>query len=149
MPTLHDCLQLIESARASAREPESAYVLRTRLKRSLLGASQLAATYAGAVPPLMPDDINHLVLRDPVSSDVLRNCLRLLANSRSLCQPSEALDDRWRSGWDTVCKDLDRLERALLTLGGCGRESGASLPAAESLTKDLSDARQGAEEPRG
>jgi hypothetical protein len=126
MPTLHDCLQLIESARASASEPGSAYVLRTRLKRSLLGASQLAALYAGAVPPLMPNDINRLVVRDPVSSEVLRNCVSLLANTRSLCQPSEALDDRWRAGWVTVCQDLDRLEKSLLTLGESSSESGAT-----------------------
>jgi hypothetical protein len=117
MPTLRNCLRLIGSAKASAREPESAYVLRTRLKRSLLGASQLAATCAGVAGPLMPEDIDRMSLRDPASSEVLRVCVSLLSKTRSLCQPSEALDARWRSGWAAVHQDLDLLERTLLSLG--------------------------------
>lgn len=116
MPTLHDCLGLIASAKASAREPESAYVLRTRLKRSLLGAGQLAAAYAGVAGPLMPEDVERMRVDDPASSEILRICASLLGKTRSLCQPSEALDSRWRSGWAAVCEDLDLLERTLLSL---------------------------------
>lgn len=116
MTTLRDCLRLIASAKASAKEPESAYVLRTRLKRSLLSAGQLAATRAGVAAPLMPEDIERISLNDWASSEILKICASLLAKTRSLCQPSEALDSRWRSGWATVCQELDSLERALLSL---------------------------------
>ncbi len=124
MPTLHSCLRLIESAKASAMEPESAYVLRTRLKRSLLGASQLAARRAGVAGPVMPEDIERIDLGSPECSEVLRVCVSLLAKTRSLCQPSEALDSRWRSGWSDVCRDLELLEHALLSLGEQGEQEG-------------------------
>ena len=115
-PTLRNCLRLIDSAKASARDPESAYVLRTRLKRSILAVSQLAATRVGIAGPLMPEDIAHINLKDPASSEVLRICIALLIKTRTLCQPSEALESRWRSGWVSVCQDLDLLERTLLSL---------------------------------
>lgn len=116
MPTLHDCLDLIASAKASARDPESAYVLRTRLKRSLLGAGQLAAEYAGVIGPLMPEDIERIKVDCPASSEILRVCASLFGKTRTLCQPSEALDSRWRSGWTAVRQDLDLLEQSLLSL---------------------------------
>jgi hypothetical protein len=116
MPTLDDCLGLIASAKASAREPESAYVLRTRLKRTLLSVGQLAAEYAGVAAPLMPDDIERISTEHPLSSKVLRTCASLLGKTRALCQPSEALDSRWRSGWQAVCEDLDVLECTLMSL---------------------------------
>lgn len=116
MPTLDDCLGLIASAKASAREPESAYVLRTRLKRTLLGVGQLAAEYAGVAGPLMPDDIQRISTKHPLSSKILRTCVSLLGKTRALCQPSEALDSRWRSGWQAVCEDLDMLEHTLMSL---------------------------------
>jgi hypothetical protein len=134
MPTLLSCLQLIESARASAREPESAYVLRTRLKRSLLGVGQLAAKRAGVAGPVMPEDIGRMSLRDPASSHVLSICVSLLAKTRSLCQPSEALDSRWRLGWVAVHEDLDRLERSLLSLGANGEDEDISAQSAADLS---------------
>jgi len=115
MPTLHDCIGLIAATKASAINIESAYVLRTRIKRSLLGASQLAAEYAGVVGPLMPEDIERLRSEDPISAEILGICVSLLSKTRSLCQPSEALDSRWHSGWESVCYDLDILEQALLS----------------------------------
>jgi hypothetical protein len=115
MPTLHDCLGLIASTKASARNTESAYVLRTRIKRSLLGVSQWAAEYAGVAGTLMPDDIDRVHCEDPKSAKILGICVSLLSKTRSLCQPSEALDSRWHSGWDAVCYDLDILERELLS----------------------------------
>ena len=124
MPTLHNCLLLVKAARDSAREPESAYVLRARLKRSILGASQLAASCAGITGPMMPEDIERMSTDDAASAEVLRLSVSLLAKARTLCQPSEALDSRWRSGWSATRQDLDLLERALLALGATyGREA--------------------------
>lgn len=113
MPTPRDCLDLVADARASAVDPESAYVLRTRLKRSVMGVAQLAAARAGVPGPLMPDDIHRLTVDDPASAELVRLSASLLVKTRSLCQPSEALDSRWRSGWSTVRQDLERLEQAL------------------------------------
>lgn len=122
MPTLQNCLRLIAEAKASARAPESAYVLRARLKRSLLGASQLAAVYAGVTEPSMPEDIERLSPQEPAAAEILRICVSLLAGTRSLCQPSEALDSRWRSGWADMCQNLDLLEHTLLSLRTEGQD---------------------------
>lgn len=116
MPTLDDCLALISCARASAKEPESAYALRTRLKRTLLSAGQLVAEYAGVAGPLMPEDVQQVHIENQELSEILTICASLLGTSRALCQPSEALDSRWRSGWIAVCQDLDLLEQRLLSL---------------------------------
>ena len=113
MPTLRDCLRLLDEVSAAARDPESAYVVRTRLKRSLLAIAQLAAAQAGTHLPSMPDDIRRVEVDDPKGAELLRLCESLLARTRSLCQPSEALDSRWRVGWLTVNEDLQRLEVVL------------------------------------
>lgn len=116
MPTLDDCLHLIASARVAAREPESAYVLRTRLKRTLLAVGQLASECAGVGGPLMPEDVERMSIDSPAFSEILSVCASLLAKTRVLCQPSEALDSRWRMGWIVVSQDLDFLESRLLSL---------------------------------
>jgi|GEM_PF-1747571 len=118
MPTLDDCLVLISCAKASAKEPESAYALRTRLKRTLLSTGQMAAECAGIAEPLMPEDVQRMHIENPKLSEILRICVSLLGKSRALCQPSEALDSRWRLGWVGVCQDLDLLEIQLLSLKG-------------------------------
>ena len=113
MPTLGDCLHLIAAAQSSAADPESAYALRARLKRCLLAAGQMVAARIGARPPLMPDDLSCIPLDDASSAEALRVCMSLLAKARMLCQPSEALDSRWRSGCAEVQHELDSLERTL------------------------------------
>ena len=113
MTTLHDCLGLIASTRAATTQPESAYAARARLKRSVLGAGQLAAARAGVAGPMMPEDIVRMRVQDPELAEILQVCSSLLAKARSLCQPSEALDTRWRLGWSAVCDDLELLERLL------------------------------------
>ena len=113
MPMLHDCLYLIASSKASATDPDSAYASRARLKRSVLSVGQLAAARAGVPGPIMPEDIAGMRLHDPVSTEIIKICVSLLSKARSLCQPSEALDSRWRSGWSAVCDDLELLERLL------------------------------------
>jgi len=119
MPTLSDCLELVASARKSARDPESAYVLRTRLNRSLLAVARLAASQAGVARPIMPDDIATLAAEDPWASQTLRICASLVAKTHSLCQPSEALDSRWRSGWPAIDDDLRLLEVSLQAMEAC------------------------------
>ena len=116
MPTLRDCLHLIAVAKSSTADPESAYALRARLKRSLLAVGQLVSARIGVRAPLMPDDVARVPSGDASSAEALRICVSLLAKTRKLCQPSEALDSRWRSGCAEVQLELDSLERALRAL---------------------------------
>ena len=113
MPTPLDCLEFLQEAKSSAADPESAYVLRSRLKRSVVAAAQLAATRAGVEGPIMPNDVSKLQIEEPQLAQVIQLAVSLLAATRKLCQPSEALDSRWRAGWSDLQGDLERLECAL------------------------------------
>lgn len=116
MPTLLDCKFLIESIRASAADPESAYALRTRLGRTILAAGHIAAKRAGLSLPSVPSDIVGLTSQDQLSQEILLSCNRLASLSSALCQPSEALDSRWKRGWSRLLPELRTLELALLEL---------------------------------
>ena len=114
MPTLNDCLRLIRLTKESSTDLDSAYASRTRLKRSVVSVGQLAAARVGIPGPVMPEDVNDLQVKDPVCAEILHICTSLMSKAKTLCQPSEALDTRWRSGWNAVCYELDVLERALI-----------------------------------
>ncbi len=108
-----DCLNLIAKVRADVAEPESAYLLRTRIKRSILSAARLAAEQLGTEGPVLPEATVPPIGAAGKPGTVLASCNRLIARTRHLCQPSEALDLRWRQGWHEVLEELAALERAL------------------------------------
>lgn len=116
MPALSDCLHLIAAAKAAAAHPESAYAQRARLKRALLATGQFVAAQVGVREPVMPNDVSRVRPVDASSAEALGICVSLLAKARRLCQPSEALDSRWRSGCAEVEVELNSLERALHAL---------------------------------
>lgn len=113
MPDLNDCLRLIAITKGSVEDIDSAYASRARLKRSVLSVGQLAAARVGVSEPLMPEDITRMQSEDPIASEILQICTSVLSKSRSLFQPSESLDSRWRTGWNAVCEDLELLEQVL------------------------------------
>jgi hypothetical protein len=108
-----DCLSLIAKVRSNVAEPESAYLLRTRIKRSILSAARLAAEQLGTEAPILPEAIDSPIGTAGKPGTVLASCNRLIVQTRELCQPSEALDSRWRQGWHEVLEELGTLERAL------------------------------------
>jgi hypothetical protein len=113
MHTKEDCLELIKSVREIADDPHSAYLLRTRIKRALLSTIRLAATYAGAEAPTLPRTFFLPSEAPQKSKEIVNACNNLLANTRRLCQPSEALDTRWNQGWASVLDDLGLIEEKL------------------------------------
>ncbi len=113
MHTKNECLQLIESIRSAASDPQSAYLLRTRVKRALLSTSRLAAHYAGAEAPRLPGTVSLPDEAPSRSRDLVASCNLLLVRTRELCQPSEALDTRWTKGWADVIDELRHIERQL------------------------------------
>ncbi len=113
MHTEKECLQLIEAVRDIASDPESAYLLRTRVKRSLLSIIRLAANDAGMETPRLPRAISLPDQAPPRSRDLIASCNCLLASTRKLCQPSESLDTRWNDGWATVLEELTHIEKQL------------------------------------
>lgn len=113
MHSKEDCLKLIAKVRSSMGEPESAYLLRSRVKRSVLSAARFAAMQLGTDAPVLPKTIDVPIPSSGTSAATLLTCNRLIALTRELCQPSEALDSRWRQGWKEVLEDLTALEKTL------------------------------------
>ena len=114
MHTKNECLQLIKAVRDIAGDPDSAYLLRTRMKRALLSIGRLAAHHAGVEAPKLLGPI-YLPDEAPViSRNLIASCNHLLSNTRNLCQPSEALDTRWNEGWARVIEELAHIERQLI-----------------------------------
>ena len=114
MHTKKECLQLIKAVRDIASDPDSAYLLRTRVKRTLLSISRLAAYHASVEMPMLPETMS-LPVQAPLSSrNLIASCNGLLSSARKLCQPSEALDTRWNEGWATVIAELAHIEKQLM-----------------------------------
>lgn len=103
------CLRNIKRVRVSASDPQAAYLIRTRLRRALLSCVTRAAQLAGRTPPLLPG--TYPVLGPPEARNLIALCNTIHTSTVRLCQPSEALDQRWESAWRELSKQLDLLER--------------------------------------
>lgn len=110
MPSKLECLELIRAARASATDPESAYVLRNRILRAVLAACHMCAERVGQVAPYTPQQITGLKIDSDPEATVISAANQVMSMARHLCQPSEALDTRWRSGWEEMAPALEQLE---------------------------------------
>ena len=107
------CIRHIHKVREVADGVEVAYVARSRISRLTLTLIQLVAKNCGLKMPdcpcpiCLPEDASEL------SKELAHICNRLFDASRTLCQPSEPLDERWRSGWSMLLSDLNKLEMKL------------------------------------
>jgi hypothetical protein len=107
------CLRQLDRVQEATGDTDSAYLMRTRLRRALLGTVRHVAQLEGARAPELP---GHFVLPDGCSvrsQTLIEVCNRLYRDSEALCQPSEALDIRWRDGWQALDADLASLRRLL------------------------------------
>jgi hypothetical protein len=96
MTTQEHCRKLLEQVERAGEDPQLAYLVRTRLRRALVGLERGRRDGPGGLLADAPSEVRHLV-----SS--------LGVRVASLCQPSEALDVRWRREWGCVLSDVERL----------------------------------------
>ncbi len=97
MSTKTDCLQLIRLVREAGKDPESAYLVRTRLRRALIGSTEFA----------------HLTKGHDGANTVVHLCDTIRETTLRLCQPSEAFDARWQRDWEGHVQRLTELEEAV------------------------------------
>lgn len=113
MATVQQCLEQVDDVFMAARDPSGAYLIRSRLRRTLLSCARLVAESTGATKPETPGVFPSSTGTSATNVEVLRLCERVYAIAGELCQPSESFDVRWEKGWEALREELDRL-RALL-----------------------------------
>jgi hypothetical protein len=118
MSTVDLCLRQIDEIRQVASGAEVAYVARSRVGRLVLNVTRLAAARDGMPLPDKPGLMVATAHRGLFDQSVIASCNRILDISKTITQPSEPLDERWRSGWATLLTELDELEMRLRLLEG-------------------------------
>jgi hypothetical protein len=98
MTTKTYCQELLEAVEAAGADPDLAYLARTRVRRALIALERGRSDEPVGLLADAPDDIRVLVTD-------------LAARATWLCQPSEALDVRWKRDWSGVLRDIAQLRR--------------------------------------
>lgn len=107
------CIRQINKVREVAAGVEVAYVARSRISRLTLSLIQLVSKECGLKVPDRPSPIYTPEGTSEFLVELACLCNRLLDASRTLCQPSEPLDARWRLGWSLLLDNLNELEMKL------------------------------------
>jgi hypothetical protein len=92
--------RLLDEVLVAGETPELAYQARARLRRAIL-ALKRGPNGELSTPPIGASPAIARITRS-LEDRVLR-----------LCQPSEALDMRWREAWATVAADVRKLQRLI------------------------------------
>jgi hypothetical protein len=116
MSSKQDCIRQIEGAKNAIVGIEAAYVARTRLRRLILACSRMIAREYHITEPILPSHLTPPPGANERTARIADCCNRLLNRARILSQPSEPLDDRWKSNWALVLNDLELL-RDLIASG--------------------------------
>jgi hypothetical protein len=91
-------LRLLRAVREAASDPEKAYLVRSRLRRALVAFNR--GFYGDSNAALLAPELQAAVRR------IEQHALRL-------CQPSEALDLRWKREWSALSREIEQLEGQL------------------------------------
>jgi hypothetical protein len=105
-------LRQLADVEAAARDPQSAYLIRIRLKRALLSCTRTLAASQGIEKPDLLSRVEELRRPDNLH-DIAIAINRIQYLAEHLCQPSEALDVRWQREWATLASEIQRLEMLL------------------------------------
>lgn len=117
MSTIPNCLVHIRKIKRVAFGEDSPYVARSRLGRLTLSLSKILADAIGISAPDRPSLLPIPDVADDKLALLINLCNKITDNAKTLSQPSEPLDKRWRDGWLTLLDDLKELEVHLMDLG--------------------------------
>lgn len=108
------CIDLIAQVLADATTDETAYVLRTRLRRTIIAAVGAVGREAGITVGDLPCAQDLEGSTHPLAATTRPLIATLEELSAQVLQPSEALDGRWRRDWQSIAAYLRQLQDALL-----------------------------------
>ena len=119
MKEIEDCLRQLNKVRSVAREEEVAYVARSRLGRLVLAMVRLVGRVAEVPVEDRPLRLASPQDAPPEIQTLVNLCNSLNETTKTLVQPSEPLDQRWRAGWAKLMADLDLIEQHLRVMEAC------------------------------
>lgn len=117
MNRIEQCLSQIRKIRAVGSGHDAAYVARSRIGRLILSLGRLVAEYTGGESLDRPTAIIAGPNIPAGMARIVSASNRVLVISKSITQPSEPLDERWRAGWRELQHELLLLEKQLSLLG--------------------------------
>ena len=113
MNNINLCLDQIKKVQQVGSEEEVAYVARSRIGRLILNVLRLICKTVDASPPNRPGPIQVPLGADEHLRSLINICNHLNETAKTITQPSEPLDERWRAGWSELQSDLIMLEKSL------------------------------------
>lgn len=107
------CLREIDKVKEVAEDQAIPYAARSRIARLTLNTTRLVCSALGMPVPDRPSGLPKPVDAGPELARVVDACNRLGSLSKSVAQPSEPLEQRWRRMWLALLRELDELAAAL------------------------------------
>ena len=107
------CLREIDKVKEVAEGQAIPYAARSRIARLTLNTTRLVCAALGLPAPDRPQMLAKPVDAGSELARVVDVCNRLNSLARSVAQPSEPLEQRWRKMWGALLRELDELAAAL------------------------------------
>lgn len=115
MSTRQLCLEQLRAVREVGNGADAAYVARSRIGRLVVSCMRLVSEQLGNSSPQMPGEICVSPDASKFVQQIAKQSNLVFRLAKSLCQPSEPLDRRWRDDWKEMQSHLTELETALLS----------------------------------
>lgn len=115
------CLREIDKVKRVAAGVEVAYVARSRLGRLILSVTRLVCNRLDIETPDRPVRLSVPDTANQELQMLVDVCNRLNETVKTISQPSEPLDQRWRSGWSVLLEEVAELEGQLQLMHGGNR----------------------------
>ena len=107
------CLREIDKVKEVAEDQAMPYAARSRIARLTLDTTRLVCSALCMPMPDRPGALAKPVDTGPELTRIIDVCNRLNSLAKSVAQPSEPLEQRWRAMWFALLRELDQLAAAL------------------------------------
>lgn len=119
MNTIERIHEEIQKVRSVALGQEAAYVARSRLGRVILSCLCFVAKEVGVENPTFPRMFRPPHNATPQLIEITHRCNRILELTKTLSQPSEPLEERWKETWKLLLQQLELLDTSFRKYNTC------------------------------